>query len=255
MSAIVRAEDLGLETKRGPVYGPVSFASDTPITVVEGGPGSGKTALLLTLAGRMSPSAGTAWTLGAELPRRQRAVQKRTGIAGFHDIDDLEDTATVAAALAERAAWVGPWWALSRRFHEDDVREALVPVFGEPGAAGAVDLPAGATLIRDLSELQAVLLQIALATLAEPELLVLDRIDRIQADADRAAAWRRLAVLARRGTPCLVSVADARPAELDPLGVAWTAIPTGPAGTPHHAAPDSVTEPVSLESLLEASNK
>lgn len=254
MSVIVRAEALGLETKRGPVYGPVSFASETPITVIEGGPGSGKTSLLLTLAGRMSPGTGTAWTLGTELPRRQRQVQKRTGIAGFHDIDDLEDTATVAAALAERAAWVGPWWALQRRFSANDVHEALVPVFGEPGAAGSVDLPEPDALVRDLSELQAVLLQVALANLAKPELLVLDRIDRIQADADRAAAWHRIAVLARRGTPSLVSVADARPAELDPLGVAWTAIPTAHTLSPNHAAPDSDTEPVSLESLLEASN-
>lgn len=252
MPAIVRAEHLALDTARGPVYGPATFVSSAPLTVIAGGPGSGKTSLLLTLSGRMRADSGAASTLGLELPRSLRAVQKRTGIAGFHGIDDLEDTATVADALAERAAWDAPWWRISRRFDAADVRDALSAVYGEPGAAGSVDQPAADALIRDLSELQAVLLQVALANLSEPELLALDRIDRIQSDADRDAAWHRLAVLARRGTAVLVSVADVHPGRLDALGVAWSAIELTPSAPPAHAATDPAADTVRIETLLEA---
>ena len=224
---IIRTDELRLATRRGSVFGPVSFVSDTPLTVIAGAPGSGRTPLLLTLAGRMRPSGGSASVLGDELPHDLRALQRRAAIAGFHEIDDLEDTVTLAQTIAERRAWLAPWWAPKRRASEDDVRAALAPVFA-PAAGSA---PTGGTLVRDLDELSRARLQLALALLAEPELLVYDGADRLQSEADRAAIWATLARIAATGVRVIASGTEsaARTARAEaeaanvPCTVAWLA--------------------------------
>ncbi|MFF2388659.1 ATP-binding cassette domain-containing protein [Agromyces sp. NPDC058104] len=201
MPIIVRAHELALHSKRGPVYGPVSFLADSGLTVLTGPAGSGRTSLLLTLAGRMKPSGGHLETLGYELPRRARPVQVATAIAGFQGIDTLEESVTVGAAIRERAAWLSPWWAFVRRTDEAELRRVLAPVFGE------VALPGVDTLIWDLDEVQAVLLRIALAMMSEPDVLFFDQIEQLQAPEARLVLWHRLDAISRAGTAVVASAA------------------------------------------------
>ncbi|KRC61629.1 hypothetical protein ASE14_12365 [Agromyces sp. Root81] len=214
MSIIVRAHELALQSKRGPVYGPVNVVADRGLTVLHGPAGSGRTCLLLTLAGRMKPSSGTAEVLGHELPRRARPVQRATAIAGFQGIDTLEESVTVGAAIRERAAWLAPWWAVVRRTDDAELRRVLAPVFGE------VPLPSADTVIWDLDEVQTVLLRIALAMMSEPEVLFFDQIEQLQAPSARLTLWRRLDAIVRSGTAVVASAAAPDTALWTELGIA-----------------------------------
>ena len=199
MQSTVRAHDLALRFKRGAVYGPLSFEAGAGLTVLCGPTGSGRTSLMLTLAGRMRPSEGTLEVLGHELPKRARRVQKSTGISGFHDIDALEESVTVGAAIRERTAWISPWWAFIRSVDDTEVRRVCAPVFGD------VPIPAADTVIWDLDEVQTVLLRAALALMNQPRILFFDQVEQVHEPESRRILWRRLAALAEAGTTVIAS--------------------------------------------------
>lgn len=207
MQSTVWADDLALEFKRGAVYGPLSFAVGDGLTVLCGPSGSGRTSLMLTLAGRMKPTSGRLTVLGQELPRRARRVQKRTGISGFHDIDTLEDSVTVGAAIREREAWVSPWWAFIRSVDDTEVRRVCAAVFGD------VLIPSADAVIWDLDEVQTVLLRAALALMNEPSILFFDQVEQVHSAESRRILWQRLAALVEGGT-CVIASATAPDTEL-----------------------------------------
>ncbi|MGA7204412.1 MAG: AAA family ATPase [Specibacter sp.] len=183
------ADSLELSADRGPVYGPLTFAAGDGLTVVRGDAGSGRTSLLLTLAGRMKSDAGDLTIGGYTLPRDIRAIQKLTGIAGFAGIDDLEQSVTVGAALRERQAWLAPWWARVRKLNDVEVAALCADVFGEN------PIPGANKVIWDLDDTSAFLLRIALAMMGNPEILFVDDIEQIRARDSRSVIWTRLAQL------------------------------------------------------------
>ena len=217
MQSTVRAHDLALRFKRGAVYGPLSFEAGTGLTVLCGPAGSGRTSLMLTLAGRMKPSEGTLEVLGHELPKRARRVQKRTGISGFHDIDTLEESVTVGAAIRERTAWISPWWAFIRTVDDAAVRRACAAAFGD------VPIPAADTVIWDLDEVQTVLLRAALALMNEPSILFFDQVEQVHEPESRRILWQRLAALAAMGTSVIASATAPETDIWDELGI-WPTI-------------------------------
>lgn len=241
MSIIVRAHELALHSKRGAVYGPVSLVADSGLTVLHGPAGSGRTSLLLTLAGRMKPSSGSAEVLGYELPRRARPVQQLTAIAGFQGIDTLEESVSVGAAIRERAAWLAPWWAIVRRTDETELRRVLTPVFGD------VPLPDVDTLIWDLDEVQTVLLRIALAMMSEPRVLFFDQIEQLQAPAARLLLWHRLDAISRAGTAVVASAAAPDTEIWAELGIEPLAFDLSTSAPEHTATAD----PDAIDLILE----
>ncbi|QIM15306.1 hypothetical protein G7067_00960 [Leucobacter insecticola] len=184
---------------RGPVFGPLTATSATPITVVTGSRGSGRTALLLVLAGRMRLDAGTAIVLGET---GTAAIRRRTGIAGFADIDALEPTASVAATLRERLAWVLPWYRRAPKLTNTLAHELLEPAFGE------LPQPEPTVLVRDLVPADEMLLRIALALTEAPEALVIDDFDELRSAADRQLVADRLNALADSGIAVIVATTD-----------------------------------------------
>ncbi|AMB60148.1 hypothetical protein AWU67_16215 [Microterricola viridarii] len=200
----MRAKELALNGGRGRVYGPFSGEIADGLTIITGEAGSGRTSLLLTLAGRMKPSTGSLTVLGHELPRKARAVQKATAIAGFHDIDALEESVTIGAAIRERQAWLSPWWRNIPRADDATVRRVCLPVFGAPGQPGATPIPTADSLVWDLDETQTALLRVSLALMSGPRILFFDQVEQLQSPAARAALWARLDALSRdsfeRGT-------------------------------------------------------
>ncbi|WP_315914758.1 ATP-binding cassette domain-containing protein [Arthrobacter sp. lap29] len=194
----IHANNLALNAGRGPVYGPLTFDTNGGLTVLRGDPGSGRTALLLTLAGRMRPDSGSLTVGGHHLPRQLRAVQKISSVAGFVGIDSLEESVTVGAALRERLAWLAPWWSIVRSPNDVAVARLCSPIFGnEP-------IPHADTVIWDLAESQQFLLRLVLATLSAPELLLVDDIEQLRNTASRSIIWARLADLAASGTHVVV---------------------------------------------------
>ncbi|WP_207204588.1 ATP-binding cassette domain-containing protein [Sanguibacter massiliensis] len=190
--AAILAKSLQLDGPHGPVYGPIDMhVAPGDLVVLQGPQGSGRTSLLLTLAGRMKPSPSTVQLTvrGHHLPRDRRAVQQVTAIAGFAGIDDLEPSVTVGDTLRERLAWLTPWYRRTPPVTDATLRELATPVFGTRR------VPTARTLVRDLDEVDAMLLRIVVALVAHPDVLVVDDLDQVHDTARRQIVWDRLAAL------------------------------------------------------------
>ena len=236
----IHANNLALSAARGPVYVPLTFRLDGGLSVLRGDTGSGRTSLLLTLAGRMKHQKGTLVVAGLELPHKLRAVQKLSAVAGFSGIDSLEESVTVAATLRERLAWLSPWWSAVRKLDDADVADICGPVFGDQG------IPAASTLIWDLDEKEKFLLRIALAMTGSPKLLVIDDIEQIRNSDSRTIVWERLAAVAAKRTDVVVAAssldsglwaeADITPRVIDLSSHTGPAEPDGPLADEHATA-------------------
>lgn len=191
-------------TRRAPVFGPVTARLDTPVTVVIGNRGSGRTSLLLSMGGRMRLTGGRIRTLGLDVTTRGRDLRRITALAGFDPIDRPDGAARVSEVLHERQTWTAPWYRRVPRPAEKQVHAALMPVFGDTPAP-----PAG-ELVRDLSESQDLLLRIALALVERPRLLLIDDLDAVKNPEQRAHVASRLEAIARGGTVVVVGSADPR---------------------------------------------
>jgi ABC-type multidrug transport system ATPase subunit len=204
----------------GPVYGPVDLeVPDGGVTVLICPPGTGRTALLMTLAGRMSPNDGTLTVLGAN---RARDVFKVAALAGVDEIDTVPESVTVRDLLTEQLRWNAAWYALIRRADDSNLSRVCAPVFGD------LPLPHLDQFVEQLGELDAILLRIALADTTTPRLLVVGSLDSVADDRERALLLDRLVHLGTRQTivtsssnplpddsPCQqISVANTTAAEL-----------------------------------------
>ncbi|MER1997615.1 MAG: ATP-binding cassette domain-containing protein [Arthrobacter sp.] len=202
MQPVISAEGLTLSAARGRVYGPLSFSVTDPLTVLCGPAGSGRTSLLLTLAGRMKAGGGSLEVLGHALPRSAREVQQQTGIAGFSGIDELEPGVTAGAALRERLAWLSPWWRFVPRVSDRQLARACAPVFG------SLEVPSAGAVIWDLGETEQFLLRVSLAMLTRPGILFVDDIEQVQSGTARTLVEQRLAALAAAGTAVVIGAAS-----------------------------------------------
>ncbi|MBD8507466.1 hypothetical protein HT102_13335 [Hoyosella sp. G463] len=198
---IISVTELSLRGERGTVYGPHTFdIEDGELAVLQSPPGTGRTALLLTLTARMRPGSGSATILGMPYPKRGHRIRKHTAIAGFSTSDDLDDSLTVRDALRERATWNSPWYRPMGRPGDDEVEEACGPVFGER------PIPAAKTVLWDLSQLDRLLLQISLSMMSSPRILAVDDLAQIEDSIERGFLVERLAALTERTTVLTTSV-------------------------------------------------
>ncbi|MGH3562250.1 MAG: hypothetical protein ACRDTN_10770, partial [Mycobacterium sp.] len=162
-------------------------------------PGSGRTALLMTLAGRMKPSAGTVTVFGHSDARDIFGV---SALAGIEQLDSVFESVTVRDLITEQCRWDAAWHRLIRRAGENE-REAMCrPVFGE------LPLPRLTEYVQELDELDGLLLRIALANTARPPLLVVGSIDQVTSDRDREILVRRLVDLGEHQTVITATVND-----------------------------------------------
>lgn len=200
-SNTIATTDASVRGERGPVFGPLTVSSQSPVTFVTGPRGSGRTSFMLALAGRMKLATGTVATLGET---KQSRIRTLTGIVGFADIDALEPQVTVAAIIRERLAWASPWYRRIPRIDDAFAAELMGEVFGPAG------LPPVSTLVRDLTPADEMLLRIGLAMLEEPSMLIIDDIDQLRDPADRVRVAEQLAVLVSRGIRLVASTSDPR---------------------------------------------
>ncbi|MCG7592482.1 hypothetical protein [Mycobacterium sp. PSTR-4-N] len=180
--ALVVARGLTFDGEHGPLFRDVDLDLDRGLHAIQMPGGHSQKALLLTLAGRLEPSAGTVTVFGDTSPR---AIRRHCAIAAFADIDDLDEAVTVGTVLAEQRRWLAP---LLRRPRTD--RDVLGEVFGE------LDRPAPTDYIGDLGDLELFLLQIALAQLSDRPILVVGDLEQVRDNERRAQAVRRLGALA-----------------------------------------------------------
>lgn len=202
--AAVTAEGLSLRGPRGWVYRDVGLtAGPGALVAVEGPAGSGRTSLLLTLAGRMRPTSGHAAVDGLPLPGKAARVRKIAALGHVPGVTDLDEALTVAEHLREQ--WLLHAFPGGRSRHRRTPDEALALAGLDLGR-----LPAGSrTPVRELDALAALRLATALALLGRPRLLCVDDTDDRLHSGDRAAAWRMLHEVAASGSTVLASTTDA----------------------------------------------
>lgn len=118
--AAVTAEDFGLKGPRGWTFRSVSIKAEPgSLIAIEGPSGSGRTCLLLALAGRMRPTEGHAEIGGLPLPRKMAAVRRISALGPVTGVSELDPALTVAEHLRERG--------LLQRHFDGSLRTLLRP--------------------------------------------------------------------------------------------------------------------------------
>ncbi|HEX3781676.1 MAG TPA: ATP-binding cassette domain-containing protein [Pseudonocardiaceae bacterium] len=185
---VVTARQLSLRTKRGWVFRDVDLTLGEGETLALAGPaGSGRSMLLLTLAGRAKPTSGSLDVAGAARRGRIRTVASVARITGAVELEpDLRviDHVREVQLLSHRAL---------------DYRHA----------AELVGFTAdGTTFVGDLSADEATLLAVALAVTGQPKLLVLDDADVGATPDQQHRIWAALVGLRSAGIAVVASTVD-----------------------------------------------
>jgi len=192
----LEAAGLGLATRRGAVYRDISLVVPAgSFAMLVGSTGSGKTALLLTLAGRMHATSGTLRSFGDDARRRPATARTRTALGLVAGVNDLSDHLTVGDHVREALAMQG------RRSSDALVRASLTSV----GLEIDPRAKAGA-----LSAIDRELLGIALALTSRPDVIAVDDADH---DLTRGEQERLMSVLrdtAGSGTTVIAACVDER---------------------------------------------
>lgn len=194
---VVVADGLLATGPRGVVFGPVSLrVAPGEVVALVGSGGSGRTSLLLALAGRYAVAGGRLVVAGAASPREVRAA---VAVARADALLDLDEVWTVGEAIAQRAL-----------------------LSGRPPAR--VALPSSVPL-HALSAVDRALLDVALAAGEGRPVVVMDDVDRGLGPEDEARVWRALGAL---GDVAVVGVStDAAPARAAGATVVTMAAATG----------------------------
>lgn len=182
--AIIVSRGLTVEGEHAPLFSEVDLDLGPGLHAVHMPGGHSQKALLLTLAGRLKPSAGTVAVFGETAPR---AIRKHCAIAAFGDIDDLDEAVTVGTVVTEQRRWLAP---LFRRSSADVDRDVLALAFGD------IERPKPTDYIGDLGDLETFLLQIALALCSDRPVLVVGDLEQVRDNARRAQAVQRLGAMA-----------------------------------------------------------
>ncbi|WP_166974388.1 ATP-binding cassette domain-containing protein [Brevibacterium atlanticum] len=212
-STAISLQGWSLSGKQGSVFDDIDLDVPTgAIAIVRGPAGSGKTSLLLSLAGRMQVSEGQGRLGELDIRKQARAVRGQVAVGHVAGLTDLEDNFTVAQHVAERQIMLQPWYkpwvsksslrdiiSLIRQtfasatefidalpegtFSTEDAREADFLIDDD-----------GEVFVSELSELQKFFLEFGLASLSRPPVVVIDNIDYLREAADRARAWAGLLI-------------------------------------------------------------
>ncbi|MCV7218295.1 hypothetical protein H7J51_23800 [Mycobacterium crocinum] len=182
--AIIVARGLTFNGEHGPLFSDVDLTLDHGLHAVHMPGGHSQKALLLTLAGRLKPSAGTVAVFGDTAPR---AIRRHCAIAAFADIDDLDEAVTVGTVVTEQRRWLAP---LFRRSSAHADRDVLALAFGD------IERPAPTDYLGDLGDLEIFLLQIALALCSDRPVLVVGDLEQVRDSGRRAQAAQRLGAIA-----------------------------------------------------------
>ncbi|MFG2002235.1 ATP-binding cassette domain-containing protein [Spirillospora sp. NPDC048911] len=201
MALRMETRGLSLRGSRGWVFRDVTATVPAGgLAAVSGIAGSGRTALLLTLGGRMEPTGGIGMIGDRQLGRGVQRVAALGVIAGVTELDpSLTVREHVSEALDLHEGIFGRWRGRKAR-----IGEAL-------GRVG-LDVDPG-TLVQDLAPDEAQLLGAALGLIGEPGLLLLDDVDEGLPSDRQHELWRRLRAIADSGVTVVATCHDPAPAE------------------------------------------
>jgi RND superfamily putative drug exporter len=190
----VSASALTLAGTQGTVYNDVSInlpAGDR--LVVHGPSGSGKSALLLAIAGRMPFDTGRLRVNGFLLPQETTAVRKSVALGETRGVNDLEDNLTVDQLIAERLSIrsFGLWVSRSRITPVRDRLNQAIEHAHDVAGLPSEDVP-GTAPLSALPPLARKLLGVVLALTENPRIVVIDDVDELRASELVAMFWSAL---------------------------------------------------------------
>ncbi|GGG79732.1 ABC transporter ATP-binding protein [Corynebacterium pelargi] len=190
----VVAHDIAVRGEEGPAYGPLDVEiPGEGLTILNGRGGSGRTALALTISGRMKVNEGEITVLGESEPKK---IRNMVAIAGVESIDALDRSVKVHEILTEHRAWSKLWISWSKPADEAYRDELCSFVFGHR------DLPPMDVYISQLSSLDRILLRICLALRpangAEIKMLVMDDFEQVREQEDRLVLLHSLQRIAEK---------------------------------------------------------
>lgn len=193
---VVRTTDLGARTRRNWIFRDVTCTVRAgEVAAIHGPAGSGRTSLLLAMAARMAFTTGSLTVCGAALPGGASTVRSRVAVARAGGAFELEPELRVGDHLIERG------------FHGHD-RDARFDK-----ACGCLGLTVSReSLVGDLDACQTTLLCLALAVLDEPEIVLLDDLDRGLPGAEQTVLWQRVRALTEDGRTVVAVTTDPEPA-------------------------------------------
>jgi len=193
-TAAVSAAGLTLSGPGGLIYNDVSISLPAGDRLLVHGPsGSGKSALLLAIAGRMAFDEGRLRVNGHLLPQETIAVRRSVALAEMRGVNELDDELTVDELIAERLSIrsLGLWVSGSRVTPvRDDLNHAV------EYAHDVVGLPAeeirGRAPLSSLAPLERKLLGVVLALTEKPRILIVDDVDDLRTSESVAMFWSAL---------------------------------------------------------------
>ncbi|MCM3897764.1 ATP-binding cassette domain-containing protein [Gordonia sputi] len=190
---LLRADGIGVRASWGHIFGPTDVTIRRGgVTVLVGSGGRGRTALLLTLAGRMRPSSGQLHAFGKV--NNAQHLFSRSAVAWIDEVDGIQQTIRVRDVITEQIRWAAKWYKWVGRATPDDMERICRPVFGP------YSLPDIDDYVEELPELTAAMLRIAVANIRKPPLLVVGGIDRLTRIDSAQKLLDRLAALGEQQT-------------------------------------------------------
>lgn len=187
----VQCQNLSLKNRRATVFDNLTFElPDGQITALYGPTGSGKTALLLILAGLLKPSSGDILLDGFDVRKTPRKARRQVGLGVIPEFSPLLSKLTLEEQLLLHARTLQVKPAKARvqaaltRFELEDCRRTMTD-----------DLPAFVSAIAGL----------ALALLNNPTTLLLDEPEHRLTSEERVKIWELLYALRQEGKCIIVS--------------------------------------------------
>jgi ABC-2 type transport system ATP-binding protein len=199
VTTVLCARGLGMRTRRGWLFQPVDLDVNGGELVALAGPaGSGRTSLLLALAGRFATNHGTLTRHGS------------ASLGYIRDVTDPEAGLTVAEHVEERLLLLGrARWR--RSYRQELVKAALADYPGDPDR-----------LVRTVDTYQRHLLGLTMARLERPALICVDDADADLSTPERAELWGRMREIAEGGTAVVAACREVDPQVPDRI-VTWEA--------------------------------